>query len=121
MPNSLADSVALASGYTASVLFRFGDPMAAVAPAYGNDGTDAANTFNRRAGDHHDAIQYFGLSAAIALLGTVGTAAANPPVDSSGGGGTPGGWLLIFIAAISRLSPCEPSFQFYCVSQAWRE
>ncbi len=32
-------------------------------PAYVNDGTDAANTFDRRAGDHHDGIQYFGLSA----------------------------------------------------------
>lgn len=84
--------------------------MAAGVPAYASDGTDAANTFDRRAGDHHDAIQYFGLSAAIALLGTVGTAAVNPPVGSSGGGGTLGGWLLIFIAAISRYRRVNPAF-----------
>lgn len=60
---STADSLSVAAGYTASVLFRLGDPMAAGVPAYMNDGTDAAATFDRRAGDHHDAIQYFGLSA----------------------------------------------------------
>ena len=63
VPKSLADSVVLASGYTSSVLFRLGDPIAAGVPAYANDGTDAANTFDRRAGDHHDGIYYFGLSA----------------------------------------------------------
>ena len=60
---SVADSVALAAGYSSSVLFRLGDPMAAGVPAYMNNGMDSAASFAQRAGDHHDAIQYFGLSA----------------------------------------------------------
>lgn len=60
---SVADQVAVPSGYSASVLYRLGDPLAANVPAYRNDGTDAASTFAYRAGDHHDAIQYYGLGA----------------------------------------------------------
>lgn len=62
IPKSLADSVALASGYTATVLFRLGDPMTAATPAYVNNGTDSAASFEFRAGDHHDGMHYFGLS-----------------------------------------------------------
>jgi len=58
-----ADQVSIASGYTATVLYRLGDPIAAGVPAYRNDGTDAAATYASRAGDHHDTIQYFGLGA----------------------------------------------------------
>jgi secreted PhoX family phosphatase len=60
---SLADAVVVPAGYTASVLYRLGDPIAAGVPAYVNNGTDAAATYDRRAGDHHDAIQYYGLGA----------------------------------------------------------
>ncbi len=60
---SLADTVSVAEGYSASPLFRLGDPMAANIPAYKNDGTDAAATYAMRAGDHHDAITYFGMDA----------------------------------------------------------
>ena len=56
---STADSVVLASGYTASVLLRLGDPIAAGVPAYRNDGTDAPSTFAWRMGDHHDGIHFF--------------------------------------------------------------
>ncbi len=62
---SLADSVALPAGYTATVLYALGDPLGAATPAYKNDGTDTG--FENRAGDHHDGIEYFGLSAAGAL------------------------------------------------------
>jgi cytochrome c553 len=48
---------------------------------------------------------WVGGTAAIALLGTAETAAANPPVGSSGGGGALGGWLLILIAASVRYRP----------------
>ncbi|MDP3707597.1 MAG: DUF839 domain-containing protein, partial [Polaromonas sp.] len=48
-------------GYTASVLFALGDPMAAGVAAYKNDGTDA--DFDKRAGDHHDGMEWFGLGA----------------------------------------------------------
>ncbi len=60
---SLADTLSVAEGYSASPLFRLGDPMAANIPAYKNDGTDAAATYAMRAGDHHDAIQYYGIDA----------------------------------------------------------
>ena len=42
---SLADVVTVPAGYTASVLYRLGDPIANGVPAYANDGTDAAATF----------------------------------------------------------------------------
>ena len=60
---SVADTLNVAAGYTASVLFRLGDPMTAATPAYMNDGTDAAASFANRAGDHHDGMQFFGLTA----------------------------------------------------------
>jgi secreted PhoX family phosphatase len=60
---SLADSVSVPTGYTASVLYRLGDPIASGVTAYANNGTDAAASFAQRAGDHHDGMHYFGLSA----------------------------------------------------------
>lgn len=59
--NSLLDSVIVPSGYTASVLYALGDPLNVATPAYRNDGTDT--DFENRAGDHHDGMEYFGLSA----------------------------------------------------------
>ena len=58
---SLADVVSIPAGYTASVLFALGDPISASVPAYKNDGTDG--DFEQRAGDHHDGMEWFGLSA----------------------------------------------------------
>jgi secreted PhoX family phosphatase len=58
---SVADAVAVPAGYTASILYALGDPLDARTPAYHNDGSDA--DFERRAGDHHDGMEYFGLSA----------------------------------------------------------
>jgi secreted PhoX family phosphatase len=58
---SLADVVAVPAGYEVTVLYRLGDPIAGSVAAYANDGTDA--TFSKRAGDHHDGMSYFGLSA----------------------------------------------------------
>ena len=60
---SLADTVTVPEGYTAKVLLRLGDPIAANVPAYKNDGTDPAESFAMRAGDHHDGMHYFGLDA----------------------------------------------------------
>jgi len=59
---SLADVVAVPAGYTVTVLYRTGDPIAAGVSAYANNGTDG--NFAQRAGDHHDGMTYFGLSAA---------------------------------------------------------
>ena len=61
VPKSLADTVLVPAGYTASVLFALGDPMAAGVAAYKNDGTDA--DFDKRAGDHHDGMEWFGMGA----------------------------------------------------------
>ena len=58
---SLADTVVVPAGYTASVLYALGDPLTAATPAYKNDGTDA--DFENRAGDHHDGMEWFGLDA----------------------------------------------------------
>ncbi|RZT95363.1 PhoX family protein [Rivibacter subsaxonicus] len=58
---SLADAVVVPAGYTASVIYALGDPLTAATPAFRNDGTDA--DYDNRAGDHHDGMEYFGLSA----------------------------------------------------------
>ena len=55
------DVVTVPAGYTASVLYRGGDPIAAATPAFKNDGTDT--DFANRAGDQHDALYYFPLAA----------------------------------------------------------
>jgi len=56
------DVVSVPTGYKVQVVNRLGDPIAAGVPAYKNDGTDT--DFARRIGDHGDALQWFGLSAA---------------------------------------------------------
>ena len=58
---SLADTVTVPAGYSVTVLYRLGDPIDAATGAYANDGTDAG--FAARAGDHHDGMSFFGLSA----------------------------------------------------------
>lgn len=58
---SLADTVVVPAGYTATVLYALGDPLSANTAAYKNDGTDG--DFENRAGDHHDGMEFFPLSA----------------------------------------------------------
>src|SRR5690606_30611401 len=57
---SLLDKVVVPAGYTATVLYALGDPLDPDVGEYQNDGSDTS--FDRRAGDHHDGIEYFGLS-----------------------------------------------------------
>lgn len=64
VPHSLADVLAIPSGYSAQVLYALGDPLTAAIPGYLNDGTEPGASFAFRAGDHHDGMAYFGLSAA---------------------------------------------------------
>ena len=59
---SLMDRVTVPEGYTATVIYATGDALDTTVGDYKNDGTDIS--FSRRAGDHHDGIHYFGLSAA---------------------------------------------------------
>ncbi len=61
VPHSLADVVTVPAGYSVSVLYRLGDPIASGVAAYANNGTDT--NFAQRAGDHHDGMSYFGLAA----------------------------------------------------------
>ncbi|HMJ55400.1 MAG TPA: PhoX family phosphatase [Polyangiaceae bacterium] len=58
---SLADAIVLPAGYTATVLFRLGDPIANGVPDFKNDGTDSGESYAQRAGDHHDGMHFFGL------------------------------------------------------------
>lgn len=59
---NMLDVVTVPAGYTVQVLYALGDPLTASTPAYKNDGTDA--DYENRAGDHHDGMEWFGLSAA---------------------------------------------------------
>lgn len=56
---SLADAVLVPEGYQFQVLYALGDPLTAQTPAFKNDGTDT--DFDKRAGDHHDGMEWFGL------------------------------------------------------------
>lgn len=58
---SLADAIVVPAGYTATVLYRCGDPLVSTVAGYANDGTD--DGFDQRAGDCHDGINYFGLKS----------------------------------------------------------
>ncbi|MDM4771368.1 phosphatase [Solimonas fluminis] len=57
VPKNLADKVTVPAGYSAYVLFALGDPLVEGVAAYTNDGTQG--DFDKRAGDHHDALAYF--------------------------------------------------------------
>jgi secreted PhoX family phosphatase len=63
VPHSLADALVIPAGHTARVLYALGDPLSAALPAYRNDGSEPGASFAFRAGDHHDGMAYFGLSA----------------------------------------------------------
>lgn len=58
---NLLDVVTVPTGYNVSVLYRLGDPLASGVGAYANDGSDS--NFAQRAGDHHDALAFYGLSS----------------------------------------------------------
>ena len=55
------DKVTLPAGYSWSMLLATGDPLAENITPYANDGTDSANSFRLRAGDHNDGMQFFGM------------------------------------------------------------
>ncbi|HZF44806.1 MAG TPA: alkaline phosphatase PhoX, partial [Sphingomonadaceae bacterium] len=54
------DIVTVPAGYKVTVMTRLGDPIAAGVDDYRNDGSDTG--FDKRIGDHGDALHFFGLS-----------------------------------------------------------
>lgn len=80
---SVSDTLTVPSGYTATVLYRLGDPISASTSAYKNDGSDAAASFAFRAGDHHDGMHFFALDTAGKAPAALGrqTALAAPVND----------------------------------------
>lgn len=61
VPKHLTDAVSVPMGYHAQVFYALGDPLAAGVAAYQNNGSDT--DFDKRAGDHHDGMEWFGLDA----------------------------------------------------------
>jgi uncharacterized protein len=58
---NIEDKITLAEGYSWSLLLQTGDPISANATPYANDGSDSAQSFTQRAGDHNDGMHFFGL------------------------------------------------------------
>ncbi len=56
------DVVTVPEGYQVSILHALGDPMHYGDASWGNDGLEAADSYNRRIGDGHDGMYYFGLT-----------------------------------------------------------
>ena len=57
---SISDSIQVAAGYTATVIYATGDSLDVSVPEYAGNGLEAQ--YDRRAGDHHDGMNFFGLS-----------------------------------------------------------
>lgn len=61
VPKTLADMVSVPVGYTATVVLATGDRLFSDVAEYKDDGTN--DRYDRRSGDCHDGMEYFGLSA----------------------------------------------------------
>ncbi len=61
--NQTYDGVSVPEGYQVNILYKLGDPINALTPAYLNNGTEAFNSFEYRSGDHHDGMYFFGMGA----------------------------------------------------------
>ena len=62
-----SDLVTVPEGYQVSILHALGDPMHFGDESWKDDGSEAAESYNRRIGDGHDGMYYFGLSEAGAF------------------------------------------------------
>lgn len=58
---SLEDKVKLPAGYKFDVLYALGDPIKEGVSAWADDGSETGDSYAMRAGDHHDAMNFFGL------------------------------------------------------------
>ena len=60
---NMLDVVTVPAGYEVAVVYALGDPLDATTPAWKNDGTETADSYQMRAGDHHDGMSFFGLNS----------------------------------------------------------
>jgi uncharacterized protein len=60
---NLLDVVTVPAGYEVSVVYALGDPLDSTTPAWTNNGTETADSYQMRAGDHHDGMSFFGLGS----------------------------------------------------------
>jgi secreted PhoX family phosphatase len=63
VPISTADTITVPPGYTAEVLYAWGDPISGDAPAFKQDATNTVADQERQAGMHHDGMHFFPLPA----------------------------------------------------------
>ncbi len=56
------DLVTVAEGYNVSILHALGDPLHYGDESWKDDGSETADSYNRRIGDGHDGMYYFGMS-----------------------------------------------------------
>jgi len=56
------DLVTVPDGYQVSILHALGDPLHYGDESWKNDGSETADSYNRRVGDGHDGMYFFGLS-----------------------------------------------------------
>ena len=64
VPKNKNDVVTLPAGYQMAILHALGDPLAFGEESWKDDGSESAESYNRRIGDGHDGMYYFGLSDA---------------------------------------------------------
>ena len=60
---NLLDVVTVPSGYEVAVIYALGDPLDNTTSAWNNDGLETADSYQTRAGDHHDGMSFFGLGS----------------------------------------------------------
>ena len=58
------DRVTVPEGHSAHVLYAYGDPISPDLSGYSNVGTESGLEWDRRAGDNHDGMHFFGLNDA---------------------------------------------------------
>ena len=59
IPISTGDTFIVPEGYTADVLYRWGDPITATAPAFKGDASETWREQELQSGDNHDGINFF--------------------------------------------------------------
>ncbi|WP_153031110.1 PhoX family phosphatase [Amycolatopsis sp. YIM 10] len=69
IPPSSADEVVLPPGYRYQVLFPWGHPIEPSGPAFREDASNTAEEQARQAGDHHDGMWFFPLTAGAGRAG----------------------------------------------------